>query len=85
MCAQDVWFFEPGMPIRSLKTLIEVYHQTVGRNCVLEMDFAINRDVSNPWLELAFILGHPFLLGLLLGAAPFWAKSDLVILWAWQL
>ena len=80
MCAQDVWFFEPGMPIRPLKTLIEVYHQTVGRNCVLEMDFAINRDVSNPWLELAFILGHPF------GATiPKAAKSDLVILWAWQL
>ena len=74
VCAQDVWFFEPGMPIRSLKTLIEVYHQTVGRNCVLEMDFAINRDVSNPWLELAFIL---VILVILVRA--------LVILWAWQL
>ena len=29
---------------RTLADLIEVYHGTVGRNCVLELDFAINRD-----------------------------------------
>ena len=31
------------MPIRPLKDVINVYHQTVGRNGVLEMDFAIDR------------------------------------------
>eukprot|EP00451_Oxyrrhis_marina_P003505 CAMPEP_0204274080 /NCGR_PEP_ID=MMETSP0468-20130131/24976_1 /ASSEMBLY_ACC=CAM_ASM_000383 /TAXON_ID=2969 /ORGANISM="Oxyrrhis marina" /LENGTH=458 /DNA_ID=CAMNT_0051250231 /DNA_START=32 /DNA_END=1408 /DNA_ORIENTATION=+ len=40
----DVWFFEEGNAIRSLKELIDVYHATVGRNGVLELDFAINRD-----------------------------------------
>ena len=39
----DTWFIEPGMPIRTLKDLTDVYHQTVGRNGVLEMDFAIDR------------------------------------------
>lgn len=39
----DTWFYEPGLPIRSLATMIEVYHQTVGRNGVLELDFAIDR------------------------------------------
>ena len=37
------WFFEPGLAIRPLRELVEVYHQTVGRNCVLELDFAIDR------------------------------------------
>ena len=40
----DVWFFEPGCPIRNLATMISVFHQTVGRNGVLELDFGINRD-----------------------------------------
>ena len=39
----DVWFYEPGQGIRELSDLINVYHQTVGRNAVLEMDFAIDR------------------------------------------
>ena len=43
MRAGDTWFIEPGMGIRTLKDLTNVYHQTVGRNGVLEMDFAIDR------------------------------------------
>ena len=39
-----MWFFEPGCAVRDLATMINVYHQTVGRNGVLELDFAINRD-----------------------------------------
>ena len=33
-----------GNSIRSLHELINVYHGTVGRNGMLELDFAINRD-----------------------------------------
>lgn len=39
----DHWFFM-GNSIRSLHELINVYHGTVGRNGMLELDFAINRD-----------------------------------------
>ncbi len=39
----DHWFYVPGEPIRSLAELIFVYHATVGRNAVLELDFAISR------------------------------------------
>eukprot|EP00037_Helgoeca_nana_P011787 m.105977 g.105977 ORF g.105977 m.105977 type:complete len:306 (-) comp21053_c0_seq3:145-1062(-) len=39
----DTWFFEPLLPVRPLSELIKVYHQTVGRNGVLELDFAIDR------------------------------------------
>ena len=28
----DTWFFEPLLGLRSLAELIQVYHQTVGRN-----------------------------------------------------
>ncbi|CAE8678377.1 unnamed protein product [Polarella glacialis] len=38
----DKWFWT-GNPIRTLHELIDVYHRTVGRNGVLELDFAINR------------------------------------------
>jgi len=38
------WFFAPGETIRNLSQLIEVYHNSVGSNSVLELDFAINRD-----------------------------------------
>merc|ERR1712050_142129 len=38
------WFWEPGAKIKPLAELVQVYHDTVGRNCVLELDFAINRD-----------------------------------------
>jgi alpha-L-fucosidase len=39
----DTWFYEPNLAVRQLSELIQVYHQTVGRNGVLEMDFAIDR------------------------------------------
>lgn len=39
----DHWFWEPNTPIRNLTELIEVYHDTVGNNGVLELDFAIDR------------------------------------------
>jgi len=39
----DVWFWQKGTPIKSLATLIEMYHSTVGNNAVLELDFAIDR------------------------------------------
>merc|ERR1712154_375552 len=32
----------PGESIRTLGQLITVYHQSVGNNCVLELDFAID-------------------------------------------
>ena len=41
---KDKWFYTPGLPIRSLKDMVDVYHETVGKNGVLELDFAINRD-----------------------------------------
>jgi hypothetical protein len=39
----DVWFWEPNMPLRSLAQMIQVYHKSVGRNTVMELDFAIDR------------------------------------------
>lgn len=41
--AGDVWFFEPNAPLRPLSEMITVYHNSVGRNTVLELDFAIDR------------------------------------------
>eukprot|EP00039_Didymoeca_costata_P024254 m.9779 g.9779 ORF g.9779 m.9779 type:complete len:461 (-) comp4131_c0_seq1:25-1407(-) len=41
--APDVWFWVPGTPIKSLETLIQMYHMTVGQNAVMELDFAIDR------------------------------------------
>ena len=38
----DAWFFDPSAPLRSLSTLIDVYQHSVGQNCVLELDFAID-------------------------------------------
>lgn len=38
----DRWFYTPSVGIRDLRTLIKVYHDTVGSNGVLEMDFAID-------------------------------------------
>jgi alpha-L-fucosidase len=37
------WFWM-GHSVRTLTDLQEVYHTTVGRNCVIELDFAIDRD-----------------------------------------
>ena len=42
------------MGIRSLEDLTNVYHQTVGRNGVLEMDFAIDR--TGAWIDRQRIL-----------------------------
>eukprot|EP01045_Picozoa_sp_COSAG04_P005065 COSAG04_NODE_229_length_19247_cov_7.166910_16_plen_261_part_00 len=48
----DTWFFEPAAQrketeantLRTLDELIYTYHNTVGRNTVLELDFAIDRN-----------------------------------------
>ena len=37
------WFFVPGYGVRALSDLKTVYHDSVGNNAVLEMDFAIDR------------------------------------------
>lgn len=38
----DTWFHTtPSTPLRPLSELITVYHQSVGRNTVMELDFAI--------------------------------------------
>ena len=49
MQENDAWFFAPTDAIRSLQELIQVYHNTVGNNGVLELDFGINTDVR--WKE----------------------------------
>ncbi len=41
--AGDVWFFEPGAPLRTLAEMQMTYHWTVGANTVMELDFAIDR------------------------------------------
>ena len=38
------WFWMEGFPLRPMNQLISVYHDTVGRGGVLELDFAIDRD-----------------------------------------
>eukprot|EP01083_Nonionella_stella_P184431 669495_1 len=40
---KDHWFYTPSVGIRDLNTLIQVYHDTVGSNGVLELDFGIDR------------------------------------------
>lgn len=37
------WFFGVGQPLRSIEEMIGVYHTSVGRNCLLELDFAPDR------------------------------------------
>eukprot|EP00759_Apiculatamorpha_spiralis_P008892 PhF_6_TR1571/c0_g1_i1/m.2861/K01206/FUCA; alpha-L-fucosidase len=39
----DHWFWTPGCPVRTMRELIQVYHDSVGSNCVMELDFAIDR------------------------------------------
>ncbi|CAG8982115.1 hypothetical protein HYALB_00003207 [Hymenoscyphus albidus] len=34
------WFFGDGFPLRNISELVGVYHTTVGRNCILELDFS---------------------------------------------
>ncbi|UNI23119.1 hypothetical protein JDV02_008957 [Purpureocillium takamizusanense] len=40
---QDRWFWGVNQPLRPIKEMIDVYHKTVGRNCVLELDLAPDR------------------------------------------
>lgn len=39
----DNWFYMPGVPVHSLSDLATVYHNSVGANGHLELDFAIDR------------------------------------------
>ncbi|KAF3766425.1 family 29 glycoside hydrolase [Cryphonectria parasitica EP155] len=41
--ADDRWFWGEDQPLRPLDEMIDVYHQTVGRNCLLELDLAPDR------------------------------------------
>lgn len=37
------WFYGVNTPLRPIEELIEVYHRSVGRNCVLELDLSPDR------------------------------------------
>jgi hypothetical protein len=39
----DTWFYVPNTGIRNLSNLVQIYHETVGANSVLELAFSINR------------------------------------------
>lgn len=39
----DRWFFGVDQPLRSIEEMIDVYHTTVGRNCIFELDLAPDR------------------------------------------
>jgi len=39
----DRWFFGVDQPLRSIEEMIDVYHQTVGHNCILELDLSPDR------------------------------------------
>ena len=39
----DHWFYTPGDPLNSLSTLVGFYHDSVGANGHLEIDFGIDR------------------------------------------
>jgi len=39
-----VWFWEPGLAVRTLDDLIPAYHDVVGNGLTMELDFAIDRD-----------------------------------------
>eukprot|EP01052_Picozoa_sp_SAG31_P016445 SAG31_NODE_1091_length_9958_cov_10.108429_1_plen_200_part_00 len=43
ICGRDTWFYVKGTPLRPLSEMISVYHNSVGMNTVLELDFAIDR------------------------------------------
>ncbi len=39
-----IWFYEPDREVKTLKELIHIYHDIVGRGMIMELAFAINRD-----------------------------------------
>lgn len=39
----DRWFYGVNQPLRLIEEMIDVYHKTVGRNCVLELDLTPDR------------------------------------------
>ena len=41
---QHVWFWEPGLAVRTLAMMIPIYHDIVGRGMVMELAFSIDRD-----------------------------------------
>eukprot|EP01052_Picozoa_sp_SAG31_P007400 SAG31_NODE_353_length_17229_cov_8.702160_4_plen_290_part_00 len=41
--AGDTWFYVPGTPLRPLSEMIAVYHNSVGRNTVMELAYSIDR------------------------------------------
>lgn len=49
----DRWFYGVNQTLRSLEGMIDVYHKTVGRNCVLELDLAPDRSGLIPSNQVA--------------------------------
>ena len=45
----DEWFYIQEVPIRSLSTMMNIYHRTVGRNGVLELDVAVDETGRIPY------------------------------------
>jgi alpha-L-fucosidase len=41
---ESLWFWEPNQPIRTLKDMIPIYHDIVGRGMILELGIAPNRE-----------------------------------------
>lgn len=39
----DRWFYGVNQSLRSIQELVEVYHRSVGRNCLLELDLSPDR------------------------------------------
>lgn len=39
----DRWFYGVDQPLRSIEELVDVYHLSVGRNCLLELDLSPDR------------------------------------------
>eukprot|EP01048_Picozoa_sp_COSAG05_P030143 COSAG05_NODE_10312_length_572_cov_1.422833_1_plen_57_part_10 len=39
-----MWFWEPGLAVRTLDELIPMYHDVVGNGLTMELAFAIDRD-----------------------------------------
>lgn len=41
---EHVWFWEPGLHVRTLEMMIPIYHDIVGRGMTMEIAFSIDRD-----------------------------------------